>query len=121
MSSRKQAIKRSTRTSGTRERAERKLCLRLIYGSSPHTHALHDANTLASAPTHFCSHTLLLLFRFPHAFAGYIKNNNKEPVVKKSATKQYITPFNPNERDLKKHSTENWDKYSDPYFTRMRN
>lgn len=66
------------------------------------------------------SHTLLL-FRFAKAFAGYIKNSNKEPVVKKSGTTRYITPFNPNERDLKKNPTENWDKYSDACFQRMRN
>ena len=71
--------------------------------------------------TRTTTHTLLLLFRFPKAFAHYIKNNNKEPVVRKSGPRQYITPFNPNERDLKKHSTENWDKYSDPYFQSMRN
>ena len=73
-----------------------------------------------------CAHTLskvhtLLLFRFAKAFGGYIKNSNKEPVVKKSGTTRYITPFNPNERDLKKHPTEHYDKYSGAYFARMRN
>ena len=73
-----------------------------------------------------CAHTLskvhtLLLFRFAKAFAGYIKNSNKEPVVKKSGTTRYITPFNPNERDLKKNPTQNWEKYSDACFQCMRN
>ena len=71
---------------------------------------------------HTFAHTRSFYFLGSHkAFAHYIKNNNKEPVVRKSGPRQYITPFNPNERDLKKHSTENWDKYSDPYFQSMRN
>ena len=82
---------------------------------------LRDANTVASAPTRFGSNTLLLLFRFPKAFAHYIKNNNKEPVVKKWGTKRYVIPCNPNERDLKKHATEHYDKYSGAYFACMRN
>jgi hypothetical protein len=35
--------------------------------------------------------------------------------------KQYIIPCNPNERDLKKHATEHFDKYSGPYFKGMGN
>ncbi len=77
--------------------------------------------TVASAPTRFGSHTLLLLFRFPKAFAHYIKNNNKEPAVRQWGTRPYVIPCNPNERDLKKHPTEHYDKYAGAYFARMSN
>lgn len=41
--------------------------------------------------------------------------------MKKWGTKRYVIPCNPNERDLKKHATEHYDKYSGAYFARMRN
>ena len=42
-------------------------------------------------------------------------------MVKKWGTKRYVIPCNPNERDLKKHATEHYDKYSGAYFACMRN
>jgi hypothetical protein len=42
-------------------------------------------------------------------------------VLRRWGRKQYVIPCNPNERDLRKHATENYDKYSDAYFACMRN